>query len=494
MGIGVTDDYIALQAALLSGKPIRLGAKRYMTSKTLYAYGGNLNIEGVSSNVSFIHKTTNAKLDRTTPVLAPNGDVFDCNVDAVLVLIPPNKSYFKKSRITGLKLTRLGYAENEGYCLFAPFLAESYFFDMMLWNGLVGFYSRNIWMCTFIRCQVEAAGGWVIGGYRNEVGNGGTTCTFISCWSTQTRSGYYAWNVRLSSSNFISCVADYCGKSDSIAEGVWDIYDADVTISRTTAEASYMKSFMRVRQGSVILDGVYSWDVALLSSNSNYAFQFLGCRADVQNIKLGLKYTHSDPTYGSQVPNFMDVNSAAVVFAKNLIPSPAITGINNDTSYQIRVQNSSNLHYDSDGSTYEVSQGLNSAMPSNTTPVYSTDKIIRTSAVVETDELRVTNKDKHIQNIRSGSGFWNTGHVVLGDFHIWVDSERSGLRMKGGAPTSNLDGYPVGGYGAGLQGPTANRPTTALYAGIMYFDTTLGHPIWYRTSDNKWITSTGVIV
>lgn len=38
-------------------------------------------------------------------------------------------------------------------------------------------------------------------------------------------------------------------------------------------------------------------------------------------------------------------------------------------------------------------------------------------------------------------------------------------------------------------GTTANRPTTFLFTGRPYFDTTLGQPIWYDGS--QWVDATG---
>jgi hypothetical protein len=38
-------------------------------------------------------------------------------------------------------------------------------------------------------------------------------------------------------------------------------------------------------------------------------------------------------------------------------------------------------------------------------------------------------------------------------------------------------------------GTTAQRPATFLWAGRMYFDTTLGIPIWYKTVG--WVDATG---
>lgn len=41
-------------------------------------------------------------------------------------------------------------------------------------------------------------------------------------------------------------------------------------------------------------------------------------------------------------------------------------------------------------------------------------------------------------------------------------------------------------------GTTANRPTARLWVGRMYFDTTLGKPIWY--SGSAWVDATGAAV
>lgn len=41
-------------------------------------------------------------------------------------------------------------------------------------------------------------------------------------------------------------------------------------------------------------------------------------------------------------------------------------------------------------------------------------------------------------------------------------------------------------------GTTADRPTSGLYTGRPYFDTTLGKPIWYEGPD--WVDATGAVV
>jgi hypothetical protein len=44
-------------------------------------------------------------------------------------------------------------------------------------------------------------------------------------------------------------------------------------------------------------------------------------------------------------------------------------------------------------------------------------------------------------------------------------------------------------------GTTAQRPTATLWIGRMYFDTTLGKPIWIRSlSPTVWIDASGAVV
>jgi hypothetical protein len=47
----------------------------------------------------------------------------------------------------------------------------------------------------------------------------------------------------------------------------------------------------------------------------------------------------------------------------------------------------------------------------------------------------------------------------------------------------------------GNSGLTAARPTTKLYIGYPYFDTTLGKPIWCKTVNPVvWVDATGAVV
>ncbi len=46
-------------------------------------------------------------------------------------------------------------------------------------------------------------------------------------------------------------------------------------------------------------------------------------------------------------------------------------------------------------------------------------------------------------NSKLGGGSYSTGHLVMGNYHIWVDGNGR-LRIKNGIPTSNTDGQIVG--------------------------------------------------
>lgn len=42
-----------------------------------------------------------------------------------------------------------------------------------------------------------------------------------------------------------------------------------------------------------------------------------------------------------------------------------------------------------------------------------------------------------------------------------------------------------------ISGTTADRPTTQLSPGQMYFDTTLNRPIWRNAANNGWVKADG---
>lgn len=487
---GTSDDYEVLQQFFLSPLPKRIPAKSYRTSKTLYTYENN-SIIGDSSSTSIITKTTT-----DLPTNLPTISGVNCNVDAVLVVLRKEGStsiYAKKVQIQGLKLIHINSSSTTGYGLFAPWLAESLMIDLQAWYGEVGIYTRNVWMCTWIRCQSHSIGGWVLGGYEGEDTGGGTSNTLISCWSTGTGSGYWAWNVHLTDSNFISCNADYVGSDGSPANGIWFIYDgSSVTISQTTYEVVHAYRHIYIRNSVAKISGIKTQNIYNKYGSEYYLFDFLNSRVEYDLAVFNLTYNIDNATYGEVVPNFLQCTSGSVVNISNVFPYPRITGVNNGTKFQIRVTSSSKMVYDSDGGRVEVSQGTNLAMPSMTVFTNTTDRAITTSSTITSTNVA---NDASFGLTGTNAAKWNTSKLRLGNMRIWYSDTYSSFLYKSSPPTSDTDGIPLFVTTGAKSGTTANRPTSAseyMYIGRFYLDTTLNKPIWWNGS--AWVDSLGTVV
>lgn len=46
-------------------------------------------------------------------------------------------------------------------------------------------------------------------------------------------------------------------------------------------------------------------------------------------------------------------------------------------------------------------------------------------------------------NLKIGGGGYNNGHLILGNYNLWVDANGE-LRIKNGVPSTDLDGVTVG--------------------------------------------------
>lgn len=104
--------------------------------------------------------------------------------------------------------------------------------------------------------------------------------------------------------------------------------------------------------------------------------------------------------------------------------------------------------------------------------------------------------DRATGNIQMTSGqVYMIGNYLkplkLSNGYLFIDTTGK-LRTKSGsvAPSSDTDGI----LNSGLSGTTAARPSTSLYAGMPYFDTTLGKPIWRNAANTAWTDSAGTTV
>lgn len=71
------------------------------------------------------------------------------------------------------------------------------------------------------------------------------------------------------------------------------------------------------------------------------------------------------------------------------------------------------------------------------------DRLANTSEVL----IEINDEDAYSFDRTTGftidSGAWNGRHLVLGSYHIWVDSTGD-LRIKSSAPTNDTDGTIIG--------------------------------------------------
>jgi hypothetical protein len=63
--------------------------------------------------------------------------------------------------------------------------------------------------------------------------------------------------------------------------------------------------------------------------------------------------------------------------------------------------------------------------------------------IIGTGVIRLLGIDENTGNMTIPNGTWDTGHLILGSYHIWVDATGD-LRIKSSAPTSDTDGTIVG--------------------------------------------------
>lgn len=87
-----------------------------------------------------------------------------------------------------------------------------------------------------------------------------------------------------------------------------------------------------------------------------------------------------------------------------------------------------------------------------------------------------------------------------------TSSTRANFDYPTGTPLVDEDGMVLVPWGQWFQriqnivrtlntsGPTTQRPTSNLYIGLFYFDTTIGKPIWLRSANpNVWVDGAGTI-
>lgn len=241
-GDAASDDFLALQAAFnIKTKPVQLEAKTYKTSKPLELYTGQI-VRGSKTGQSVISKYSASKTG-VTGRTNPSGSPYNYDQDCAIFFGAWYGwySYIEMSNITIIKEKVDG--EDVGKTFFAPYISMSNFKNIVVKGGEYGFFGEDLWMMNWIRCEAYSKCGFYIGT--------GTSNTFNTCWSKETKAGYSAWRLNnLVYSTLINCCAEYVGEDGKPAEAAYHITNSDLTLLNCGAENIHAYNLFRIN---------YSW-------------------------------------------------------------------------------------------------------------------------------------------------------------------------------------------------------------------------------------------
>lgn len=201
-GLGIQDDYAALQAAIDVASAIYIPAGVYAISKPLRITSGK-TISGENSQKSVITKTTNNTLGEAVPNL---------NVDAIIV-IDPATGYATGVKMQDLKL--IGPKNSQcKYGIYFPATQYTHLENIEIWYCNYGLFTNNTFQSRFIAVvcsNVDYGFTW-----QPISANvlSGTSCTFERCWGHEIKRRAYNLTA-LQYSNLLNCAADHVGENET---------------------------------------------------------------------------------------------------------------------------------------------------------------------------------------------------------------------------------------------------------------------------------------
>ncbi len=238
-GDGITDDFIALKKVFTSRLKVECDCfATYKTSKPIELFTGQ-KITGNGATISKYSASKTGITGRTDPAGNPYNYDQDCAV--VFAAWYGYYSYVDIENLTIVKEKVNG--EDVGKVFFAPYMSQSNFKSLTVKGGEYGFYCEDIWMMNWTRCSAYAKCGFYIGT--------GTSNTFDTCWSKETKAGYSAYRIHnLVYSTLKNCCAEFVGEDGKPAEAAFHISNSDLTMIGCGIEACHAYNLLRIS---------YSW-------------------------------------------------------------------------------------------------------------------------------------------------------------------------------------------------------------------------------------------
>lgn len=292
------DSYQNLQDMFDSGHPVSL-TKKYVTSKPILI-SENTKITGSGSKTCGIFKSTN-----TTSGLgnfsSPTGvGSISYDVDAVLIIKKANQGYASNLDLSGFRVSKCGTEykddnhEYEGIGIFAPYMSESTWKDIVSFGFKTPIYNINSWMNNFIRVHMHGHDGFSLGGKEGDPDNGGTTTTLSNCWSTATGADKYAWTFnRIWQVQLIGCASEYVGDAVSPATGVIRAEFSHLVINGMDLEKAHVKKLIYARGSYIDLSGINTYQCyAKYADSSTYLLDVYYSRVSINNG--GISFNRDD--------------------------------------------------------------------------------------------------------------------------------------------------------------------------------------------------------
>lgn len=238
-GDNKTDDFEALKKVFTSRLKVECDCfATYKTSKPIELFTGQ-KIAGNGATISKYSASKTGITGRTDPAGNPYNYDQDCAV--VFAAWYGYYSYVDIENLTIVKEKVNG--EDVGKVFFAPYMSQSNFKSLTVKGGEYGFYCEDIWMMNWKRCSAYAKCGFYIGT--------GTSNTFDTCWSKETKAGYSAYRIHnLVYSTLKNCCAEFVGEDGKPAEAAFHISNSDLTMIGCGIESCHAYNLLRIS---------YSW-------------------------------------------------------------------------------------------------------------------------------------------------------------------------------------------------------------------------------------------
>lgn len=242
-GDGASDDATPLARVFTSKYKVECDPfATYKTSKPIEFFSGQ-KIKGNGATISKFSASTTGIIGRTDPQGNPYNYDQDC-----AVVFAAWYGWYSYIDIENLKIIKEKIDDEDvGIVFFAPYISMSTLKTVVVRGGEYGFYGEDLWMINWTRCEAYSKCGFYIGT--------GTSNTFDTCWSKETKAGYSAYRIHnLVYSTLKNCCAEFVGEDGKPAEAAFHISNSDLTMIGCGIEGIHAYNLIRIDYSWVTID------------------------------------------------------------------------------------------------------------------------------------------------------------------------------------------------------------------------------------------------